>query len=243
MAPSQNFFGFLASEIDELRRRLLWCLGSLGLASGVLLGVPSWEDSYTLRLSAKLKDLLLPPGAHLVFLSPLEPMVQMFKLSLALAFVACLPVLVWHFIAFTKPALAQGLRAFYVKTVLIALGLFALGLAVSGAFLAPLTFHSLIHYGTMAGGEATITFERFYSFILLFLITFAAPFEIPLVVGFLHRFNLVRVDWFKANRLRIFGVILLISQFVTPDPLISPSIFTVMGALLLEAGIFSCRWL
>ncbi len=236
----ENFFDFIARELEELRRRLVWCLGSLALVSAVLMGAPHWEDSYVLRLSALLKEKLLPAGAHLVFLSPLEPMVQMFKLSLALGVIICLPVLVYHFIGFTKPALAEGMRTFYIKVILLALGLFFTGVLVSGLFLAPLTFDSLIHYGMAAGGEAQITFERFYSFIFLFLLTFATPFEIPLVMAFLHRFNLVGVDWFRAHRRQVYGVILLISQFVTPDPLISPLIFTALGWTLFEVGILSC---
>ena len=236
----ENFFNFIARELEELRRRLVWCLGSLALVSAVLMGAPRWEDSYVLRLSAVLKAKLLPPGAHLVFLSPLEPMVQMFKLSLVLGLIVCLPILVHHFIGFTKPALAEGMRGFYVKVILLALGLFAVGVTVSGLFLAPLTFDSLIHYGMQAGGEAQITFERFYSFIFLFLLTFAIPFEIPLVMAFLHRFNLVDVNWFRAHRRQAYGVVLLISQFVTPDPLISPLIFTALGWILFEVGILSC---
>ena len=236
----ENFFNFIARELVELRRRFVWCMASLAVVSGVLMGAPHWEDSYVLRLSAIFKAKLLPPGAHLVFLSPLEPMVEMFKLSLALGLIACLPIWVYHFIGFTKPAFAEGMRSFYVKVTLLALGLFALGIAVSAVFLAPMTFDSLIRYGMQAGGEAQITFERFYSFIFLFLLTFATPFEIPLVMAFLHRFNLVDVDWFRGHRRQAYGVILLISQFVTPDPLISPLIFTALGWTLFEVGILSC---
>jgi sec-independent protein translocase protein TatC len=240
MTRQENFFDFIARELDELRGRFIWCLGSLALVAAVLMGAPHWEDSFATRLSGMLKAKLLPPGAHLVFLSPLEPMVQMFKLSLALGFVICLPILVYHFIAFTKPAMPEGMRGFYVKVILLALGLFALGMAVSGYFLAPMTFETLLHYGMAAGGEAQITFERFYSFILLFLITFAAPFEIPLVMAFLHRFNWVSVEWFREHRRQFYGVILLVAQFITPDPLISPMIFTGLGWILYEIGILSC---
>lgn len=236
----QGFFDFIASELNELRRRLVWSLGALVLASAVLMGAPSWEDSYVLRFSTWLKTALLPPGAHLVFLSPLEPMVQMFKLSLALGVILTLPILVYHFIAFTRPAFAKGMQSYYIRGILIALGLFAVGMAVSGFLLAPFTFSSLIHYGTAAGGEAQITFERFYSFILLFLLTFAAPWELPLVMAFLHRFNLVDADWFRAHRRQAYGVVLLVSQFVTPDPLVSPMIFTALGWGLYEIGILSC---
>lgn len=240
MARQENFFHFIARELDELRGRLFWCLGSLAVASGVLMGAPHWEDSFVTRLSAFLKSKLLPPGAHLVFLSPLEPMVQMFKLSLALGLILCIPIITYHFVAFTRPALPEGMRGFYLKVIVLALGLFALGVAISGYFLAPMTFDTLLHYGAAAGGEAQITFERFYSFIFLFLITFAAPFEIPLIMAFLHRFNLVSAQWFREHRRPFYGVVLLVAQFITPDPLISPMIFTALGWILYEIGILAC---
>lgn len=231
------FFAFLLREIGELRRRLIWCLGSIVLVSGVLLGLPSWENSYVLKFSAFLRHALLPKGAKLVFLSPMEPMAQMIKLGMVLGVVASVPVLVWHFLAFTKPALPEGMRGFYTRFVLLAFLLFALGLAFSALVLAPLTFDMLIGYGVAAGGEAQITFERFYSFITLFLLTFALPFEIPLVMAFLHRFNLVSAEWFRSVRFPAWGVIMLISQFVTPDPIVTPLIFTGMGIVLFESGL------
>jgi sec-independent protein translocase protein TatC len=238
-----NFFQFIIREIDELRRRLLWCLASLGLVSAVLMGAPHWEDSYVIRLSNWLKQSLLPAGAHLVFLSPLEPMTQMFKLALAVSVIACVPVLTYHFLAFTRPALSEGMRGFYARFVVLAMLFFAIGLCFSGFLLAPLTFEMLIRYGVQAGGEAQITFERFYSFITMFLLAFSTPFEIPLLIGFLHRFNLVPVDWFKGHRRQAYGVFLLVSQFVTPDPLVTPLIFTAMGIALYEVGILMAKWL
>lgn len=235
------FFAFLLREVEELRRRFLWCLGSVGLISGVLLGLPSWEDSYVLRLSLFLRNALLPTGAKLVFLSPMEPMAQMIKLGMVLGVVGSVPVLIWHFLAFTKPAMPEGMKAFYGRFVVLAFVFFAVGLAFSALVLAPMTFDMLISYGVKAGGEAQITFERFYSFITLFLLTFALPFEIPLVMAFLHRFNLVGVDWFRGNRLQAWGVFMLISQFVTPDPIVTPLIFTVMGIVLFESGLWLSR--
>ena len=54
------------------------------------------------------------------------------------------------------------------------------------------------------------------------------------------RFNLVSADWFRAHRRQVYGVILLVAQFVTPDPLISPLIFTALGWALYEIGILAC---
>ena len=170
-------------------------------------------------------------------------MTQMFKLALAVSVIVCVPVLTYHFLAFTRPALAQGMRGFYARFVLLAMLFFAVGLFFSGFLLAPMTMDMLIRYGIQAGGEAQITFERFYSFMTLFLIAFSAPFEIPLMIGFLHRFNLVPVDWFRTHRRQSYGVFLLVSQFVTPDPLVTPLIFTAMGILLYELGILMANWL
>ncbi len=187
---------------------------------------------------------MLPAGTHLVFLSPLEPMTQMFKLALAVSVIACVPLLTYHFLAFTRPALDKGMHGFYVRFVVLAMAFFAAGLCFSGfQFMLPLTLKMLIRYGVQAGGEAQITFERFYSFITMFLLAFSLPFEIPLVIGFLHRFNLVPVDWFRAHRRQAYGVFLLVSQFVTPDPLVTPLIFTAMGITLYEVGILMAKWL
>jgi Sec-independent protein secretion pathway component TatC len=60
---------------------------------------------------------------------------------------------------------------------------------------------------------------------------------------FLHRFNLVSATWFREHRRQVYGVILLVSQFVTPDPIVTPAIFTAMGMVLFECGLILSKWL
>jgi sec-independent protein translocase protein TatC len=238
-----GLFHFLAREFSELRRRLLWCVACVLLVSGALVGLPRWEHSWVMQIASWAQQGILPEGVKLVFLDPLEAMLVMFKISMVLAVAACIPILAYHFVAFTLPALDQGYRRYYVGFVAAAVGLFALGAFLTSAFFLPLTVKMLVHYGLAAGGLPQITFDKFYSFVFLFLLVFSLPFETPLVMGFLHHFNLVPVATFKAIRLKTYGVLLIVSQFVTPDPLITPTIFTVMSILLYEAGILLCYWL
>lgn len=237
------FFGFLLRELGELRRRLFWVLGVWALISSLLFALPSWDASYILRFSQFLRDFLLPPGSQLIFLSPLEPMSEMLKLSLLAAMGLSVPVLAWHFIAFTAPALDRGYRPFYAGFVIWSVLLFSLGLAFSFYFMAPLTVKMLVAYGQAAGAQPQLALTQFYSFVYLLLLSFALPFELPLLITFLHRFNLVPVTLFRSWRFKAWGIIMVLSQFVTPDPVVTPIIFTVLGILLYEAGVFSCRWM
>ncbi len=237
------FLRFVFSEFGELRRRFLWCLAILVLVCGALMGLPSWEHSWVMDISAWVQARLLPPGMRLVFLDPLEAMLVMFKVSMVVSLAACLPVLAYHFVAFTAPALDRGYRWFYTGFVLASVLLFALGAGLTFFFFLPLTVHMLVQYGLAAGGVAQITFDKFYSFVFLFLLVFSLPFEAPLVMGFLHHYNLVPASTFRTSRLKVYGVLIILSQFVTPDPVITPTIFIVMTILLYESGILLCRWL
>ncbi len=237
------FFSFLIREFGELRRRLFWVLGVWALFSAILFGLPVWDDSYILRFSQFLRDFLLPTGSQLIFLSPLEPMGEMIKLSLVAAVGLSVPIVAWHFVAFTALALAPGYRPFYAWFIVGAILLFVLGLAFSFLVMAPLTIQILVTYGQAAGAQPQLALGQFYSFIYLLLLGFALPFELPLVMAFLHRFNLVPVMHFKSWRFKSWGVIMVVSQFVTPDPVVTPLIFTALGILLYEAGILGCRWI
>jgi sec-independent protein translocase protein TatC len=231
------FFAFLSREINELRRRLLICLAALVLVAGLMMGCPSWQHSWALQGLSFLESQLLPAGLHLVYLSPLEPMAVAMKLSLAVAFLACLPLLLWHVVGFTLPALAAGMRPFYVRFALLSVLFMGAGLFLTYQFMLPLTLKMLLAYGTAAGGVPTLTFENFYSFCVLVLLAFALPFEAPLVMGFLQRFNLVEAKTFRSIRLKAYGVFMIVSQFVTPDPLITPTIFCLVSFALYEIGI------
>jgi sec-independent protein translocase protein TatC len=237
------FIDFLAREIGELRRRLLICLGALALASTLMMGYPSWDNSWALQLLGYLQTHLLPQGVHLVFLDPLEPMAVAIKLSLGVSLLACLPLLLWHFVAFTAPALAKGMRAFYIRFTILSVLFIAAGLALTYAFMLPLTLKMLLAYGQVAGGVPMITFDRFYSFCVLVLLAFALPFETPILMGFLQRFNFVEAKTFREHRLKAFGLIMIVSQLVTPDPIITPSIFCAVSFLLYEVGIWMGSWL
>lgn len=237
------FFSFLAREINELRRRLLICLGALALVSGLMMGFPSWEHSWSLQLLAYLQARLLPQGLHLVYLNPLEPMAIAMKVSLAVAFLICLPLTLWHFVAFTLPALAKGMRGFYVRFALLSVLFIGAGIYLTYAFMLPITLKMLLAYGQAAGGVPMLTFERFYSFCVLVILAFALPFETPLVMGFLQRFNLVEAATFRSIRLKAYGVFMIVAQFVTPDPLVTPTIFCLVSFALYEIGILMGNWL
>ncbi len=242
MSESESpFLDFLVREGVELRRRLMWCVGSFMLISGLMLGAPSWEHSYAIQLFDHLQSALLPLGTKLVFLDPLEPMVVVFKLSMLASLVLTAPILIWHVFAFTAPALAPGMRSFYGRFVVLAILLFALGLWLTYRFMLPLTLHMLMAYGAAAGGSPMITFERFYSFSLLVLLAFALPFETPLLMGFLHRFNIVDVETMRRWRLKFYGVFILVAQFVTPDPIVTPLMFIGMMIVLFESGLLLAK--
>ena len=237
------FIQFVIREIDELRRRLLICLAALALVSGLMIGFPSWEHSWALQLLSALQSRLLPEGVHLVYLNPLEPMAIALKFSVSVSFMLCLPLLIWHFTAFTLPAFSEGMRGFYLKFTLLSVAFIAAGLFLTYEFMLPLTLKMLLAYGQAAGGVPMLTFERFYSFCLVVLFAFALPFETPLVMGFLQRFNIVEAKTFRAIRLKAYGVIMIVSQFVTPDPLLTPTIFCAVSFVLYEIGILMGSWL
>lgn len=244
MSESESpFLDFLIREGEELRRRLLWCLGALALVAGALIGLPNWEHSFALKLAAWLQQALLPAGIKLVFLDPLEPMMVVLKLSLIVAFTACSPLFIWHFLRFTMPAFEKGMRSFYLRFTFLALALFSLGAFLAAKFLLPLTLDMLLSYGISAGGVPQLTFERFYSFSALVVVAFALPFETPLIMGFLHRFNIVTSDNFRAWRWKAWGFFMILSQFVTPDPLVTPLIFTGLTIFLYELGLRLSKWL
>jgi sec-independent protein translocase protein TatC len=231
------FLDFLIREGEELRRRLLWCVAAFGLVSALLLGAPSWEHSYALGAVSFLQASLLPAGTKLVFLDPLEPMLVVFKVSLLLSMLLTAPLLIWHFLAFTAPAFAKGLRAYYMRFTVAAIFLFSLGFWLTYRYMLPLTLKMLMDYGVAAGGTPLITFDRFYSFSMLVLLAFALPFEMPLLMSFMHRFNIMDVKTFKSWRWKAYGVFMIVSEFVTPDPLITPLIFIGLSVLLYEGGI------
>ncbi|MGH9391519.1 MAG: twin-arginine translocase subunit TatC, partial [Vicinamibacteria bacterium] len=102
-----------AEHLEELRRRILWCVVALGAGLAV-----TWPFHRTILgfLISPLAEVL-PPDGGLVILSVQEGFIASFKMSFWVALLLSSPVIFYHAWAFVAPGLYDREKGYAVPFV------------------------------------------------------------------------------------------------------------------------------
>ena len=230
-------------HLGELRVRLLHFSIAFFLVLGIVLMVPSFENSVSIRVFRWLSAGLLPPGTRLVFLDAFEPAWVILKVGMALTCAMLSPYLLYQVFAFVAPAFAQESQKTLALVVVAGTGLFTLGMLFAYTLILPASLSILLGIGIAAGGVAQLTFDRFYTFILTMLLVFGIPFEMPLVLGFLVRLGVVDLIQLRAARRFVYIGIVVFSAVITPDPTPFSQVLLSLALVgLYEVGLLACMF-
>lgn len=163
-----TFFDHLAA----LRSKLLLCFFAVVVGAGI-------AHAFHVTIIA---TLLMPVrGQSLVFLSPLDPLVFIFKIDLVAGLLLALPVISWSTLSFLRPAMRPVRWTAFCAVFTLAAVLLLAGLAYSYLVVVPLTLRFLLSI-SVAGIGNMLTASSYLSFLLLQLLLMAALFQIPLFI-------------------------------------------------------------
>jgi sec-independent protein translocase protein TatC len=220
-------------HLQELRRRLSWLAATLVIGGFV---------TYFWR--GELIHLLQQPlHADLFYTSPTGSFEFVMQICFLGGFLLSLPMLVFHLLRFISPAFRENFTHRMVAMVVAA----SCALALAGAAFAysislPASLHFFNQVGT-SNLKPLISIDRYFSFVVSYLATFAAVFQLPLL---LVLFDRVRpLDPPKLGRGRkwviagSFAVALVLPS--APDPL-SQVILALPIIALYEVSIWTV-WL
>jgi sec-independent protein translocase protein TatC len=225
----------LLEHLEELRRRLIWCLVAVALAT---IGGFIISD----RLMNWLLDLVQAvPGVTVQALEVPEKFTTSLRLSLIAGLAIAMPVIVYQLWRFLGPGLLPKERRYlYIGLPLIML-FFAAGVAFSYFVALPAALGFLLRFGT----TQVVTqpqLQPFLSFVATLLLWSGISFETPIFLFFLAKVGIV--DWRRLSRWRkyAFLVICVIAAIITPtaDP-VNMMIVALPLYVLYEIGILLAR--
>lgn len=227
LAPDEQ--ATLVEHLSELRHRLIICL--LALA-------PAFAVAYAFheRLIKWLMELL-PPNTPLVTLGVTEPFTTSLKVSFYAALAICLPILLWQVWAFLAPALDHSAQRVISVLVLLASGLFAVGVLFSYFVVLPKALNFLVDYDSELY-ESQIRASYFLSFVSVMLLASGVAFLMPIFILGLVRLGVVSSSKLRRNR-RI-GIVAMLSFAIllpTVDP-VSLALEVVPLIVLFELSIW-----
>lgn len=220
----------IIEHLEELRRRLMWCLGAI--AAGSFIG---WF------LAPSLVDLAKQPligKADVITLTVFGAFVLQIKMALAVGVCLSMPMTLYQIWAFVAPGLTRREKRYARPFVLLGTFLFAFGAAV-GYFVFPKGVAFALTFNGSLGLKPTIEANGYVSFIALIMVLFGIAFELPVFMVFLSLIGLFSSQAMLARWRLAIVIIWAGSMVVTPGAdIVSPVILAVILTLLYFLGIW-----
>ena len=195
-------------HLDELRRRLLICLGAVVVTSSLALWKAGWLVGWLKRPAG---DQL----ARLAFFSPTEALAAYVQVGVLAGVALALPILCYQAWAFVRPALTWRERTYGVAFVWWGSLCFVLGAEVGYGVLLPFFLKFLLSVGSPHLAPV-ISVNQYLSFVLGVILLCGAVFELPVVVFLLSRMGLVSAQMLRRHRLLAMLILLIVAAIVTP---------------------------
>ena len=151
---------------------------------------------------------------------------QMVNLAMSVGFfVACLvtiPIFIYHFYSFLKPALLPKETKFFLLSLPIGFILFVAGFLYSSVML----FYAIKWIAVMNHSFGVANYwdvTSFLSQVIMASIFFGLVFEFPIVLTFMIRMGILKVGFLKKNRKYAMAIIFLFVGLLPP-----PEVFTTI---------------
>ena len=229
--PDEKEMSFI-DHIEEIRRRIIVVLIVFAVAF-----IPAYI------YHNKILQLLMYPleNKKLIFLEVLEPFLVNVKLAFFGAAIIAIPVLVYQIIVFIKPALSSRIKKSLIPLTIIFFVLFAGGIIFSYKLMVPISLRWLLNQG--ANLSQNLSVNKYISFVGWFLLGSGIVFELPLILLFLIKVNILTVPQLRRQWRVVYIVILLICAIITPDwSPVTMGILAVPMILLYELSLLLAKF-
>jgi len=157
-------------------------------------------------------------------------------ISIAVGFVAALPVVLYQMWAFIAPGLLAKEKKYAVPFIFVGLFLFAAGVAL-GYIVLQYPVQWLVTFGSESFAEL-ISAGSYFTFVAFFMLAFGIVFEIPLLLTFLAQVDLLSSRTLAKKRAVAHVSMWIASTFLTPGAdIYSPIFLGVSMSCLYELSI------
>ena len=155
-------------------------------------------------------------------------------------FVVAFPYIFWQFWRFVKPALKAneikntGNVIFWVST------LFFIGILFGYFVVAPYTIHFFSSFSLDSNIENIWTIASYFNTIVPLILGSGIAFQLPLVLFFLAKIDIVSSAFLKKYRRHAILIIVVLVSIITPPDMLSTIICSIPLVFLYEISIILC---
>ncbi|WCT75504.1 twin-arginine translocase subunit TatC [Sphingomonas naphthae] len=228
----------LLEHLIELRRRLLWSMGAVGVAFAVCL--------YFSRdiLGFLVHPLVVAGQGKVVYTQIFEAFVVELKVAFFSALMIAFPVIanqIWKFVA---PGLYKQEKRALLPFICATPILFLMGASLAYFVAIPLALHYLLSFSGNLGGlqqEALPAVGSYLSFVMQFLFGFGAAFLLPVLLMLLERGGIITGDQLRGFRRYAIVLNFAIAAVLSPPDVGSMMLMAVPLVILYEFALIGIR--
>jgi len=222
----------IISHLEELRVRLIRATLALAITTAI-----------SFVFSEQIIEILKQPmgDARLVFLKPTDSISNFMKVSLIAGATLAMPVIVYQFFRFIAPGLNKQERRYLILIAPGATFSFLLGAAFAYFIMLPAAVTFL--YGFLNDvADPFWSLDTYLSLVTRMIFWVGMSFEMPLIIYFLAKLDIVSADTLARNRKYAIVIVALISAVVTPTPdPVNMGLVMLPLVVLYEIAIFLAR--
>jgi len=228
--------GTFISHLIELRNRVLYALGAIGVVFVVL--VPFANKVYGLLAKPLLG--VLPQGASMIATEVASPFLTPIRLTFAVAVVIAIPFVLYQLWAFVAPGLYRHEKRVAIPLVASSIFLFYAGMAFAYFIVFPVAF-GFFAQSAPEGVVMMTDIKAYLDFVFSMFFAFGIAFEIPVAVIILSYMGIVDPESLATKRSYVIVGAFVVAAVLTPPDVFSQILLAVPTILLFEVGLFFAR--
>ena len=177
-----------------------------------------------------------------VALSPQEPFMIYLKVSGLAGLVLASPWVFYQFWQFIAAGLYMHERKYMYGFGTLSLFLFGIGVVFCFRLVLPMVLTFLMKYNDYVGVKLEPRLSEYLTFASILPLMFGIGFQLPLIMVFVERMNLVTTQMFIEKwRIAVFAISFISMLLTPPEPI---SMLMMMGPMvaLYFLGILLCKW-
>jgi len=222
----------LIAHLTELRSRIIKCLVATGLGS--VIGYFYIQE---------IMHYITLPAGKLYYMQPAEAFFTYLKVACVAGFLLALPIIFWQVWRFFLPALTTRERMVLGIVVPTSVVLFFCGLAFSFFLVLPAGIKFFLGFGNTEL-EALLSVDKYFDFVIMFVLPFGFIFELPLVITILGKMGLITSAFLKKYQRIIIFLSFVVGALITPTPdVFTQSMIALPIIVLYEVGYFIVRYI
>jgi len=219
-------------HLEELRKRILYSIACVGIFSVI-----------GFFFSKRALNIIIAQAQieSAYFFSPMEAFVSQIKVAIFLGIFVSFPFILYQTWAFIGPGLTKKERSVSISYIGLGIVFFLIGNSFGYYILIPFGLRFLLSFGTEYL-QPLMNISRYLGFISWCLLGSGFLFQLPLLLFFLIKLEIIEIDTVTQHRAEAIVAILILCAIITPTgDFFTLLLISVPLLLLFELSILAAR--